>query len=351
MRRLERSVGTLCLVMSRPRKPPSIREVAARAGVSHQTVSRALNDHPSMRPETRARVLAAIEELQYRPNGVARALATRRTRRIGVVVDNPVEYGPNSTLRALESAAQRAGYAVIAITIDEERAVSPHQAVEHLVAQGVDALCAVAPRASSVDLLRQLTFEQPTLVVSAAPESELLTVSIDQRLGAEIAVRHLVELGHREIMHVAGPLDWIDAQGRMRGWRAEMERAGLPLREPVTGDWSADYGYDFARRFTDVPDFTAVFAANDQMALGILHGFAEGGIRVPDDVSVIGFDDLPEARHFLPPLSTIRQDFRSLAKRAVALLLAVLEGGGVENHSTIVPELVARASTAPPRSA
>jgi DNA-binding LacI/PurR family transcriptional regulator len=317
--------------------------------VSHQTVSRVLNGHPSIRPATRARVLAAIEELNYRPSGAARALATRRSRRIGVVVDTAIEYGPNSTLRAVEAAAQQAGYAATAIAIDEDRAVSPHDAVEHLMGQGVDALCVIAPRESSVDVLRELTADVPTLVVKATPEPAFLTVAVDQELGATLAVRHLIELGHRKILHVAGPLDWLDARGRVRGWHVEMARGGLVEHDPVVGDWTSDFGYEFARQFTDMPDFTAIFAANDQLALGIIHGFAERGIRVPDDVSVIGFDDLPDARHFLPPLSTVRQDFRALGERAVSELLAVLAGGQPEAHSLIAPELVVRESTARPR--
>jgi DNA-binding LacI/PurR family transcriptional regulator len=331
------------------RRQPSIRSVAAVAGVSHQTVSRVLNGHPSIRPATRARVLEVIEELNYRPNGVARALATRKSRRIGVLVDSPVEYGPNSTLRAVESAARLAGYSVSAITIDEDRSLSPQPALEHLVSQGIDALCVVAPRSSSVVLVRELSSDVPTLVVKAAADPTFLTASVDQELGAAMAVRHLVDLGHREIMHLAGPLDWLDAAGRLRGWHREIRRAGLTERDAVEGDWTSDFGYAFGRSFDRPPDFTALFAANDQMALGVIHGFSERGIRVPDDVSVIGFDDVPDARHFLPPLSTIRQDFRALGERAVQMLLAALEGRDIERRSVTPPELIVRESTAAPR--
>lgn len=335
--------------MGAVRKQVSIRHVAARAGVSHQTVSRVLNGHPSIRPATRDRVLAAIAELDYRPSGAARALATRRSRRIGVMVDAAIEYGPTSTLRAVEAAAHHAGYAAAAIAIDEDRSVSPHDAVEHLLGQGVDALCVIAPRSTSVDVLRELTTDLPTLVVKATADPAFLTVSVDQELGAALAVRHLIELGHRRIVHVAGPLDWLDARGRVNGWQAEMERHGLEVRPPEVGDWTSEFGYQLARRWGPTPDFTAVFAANDQLALGIVHGFAEVGVRVPDDVSVVGFDDLPDACHFLPPLTTVRQDFRTLGERAVAELLAVLAGGQPEAHSLIAPELVVRSSTAAPR--
>ncbi|MDY7099800.1 MAG: LacI family DNA-binding transcriptional regulator [Actinomycetota bacterium] len=328
----------------------NMRQVAALAGVSHQTVSRVINGHPNIAPQTRARVLEVIEQVNYRPNSAARALATNKSNRIGVLVDSAVQYGPNSTLRAIEDAARKVGYAVSSVAIDEDRALGPSVAVEHLVDQGVDALCAIAPRSSSVDLLRELSGGLPTLVVKATPDPSFLTVSVDQQLGAALAVQHLVDLGHREILHLAGPLDWLDAKGRAEGWHAEMSRAGLGERPIVEGDWSSDFGYQWAC-FSDLPpEVTAVFAGNDQMALGVVHGLSERGVRVPDDVSVVGFDDLPDAAHFLPPLTTVRQDFHALGVLGVETLLAVLEGRDTPRRSLIAPELVVRRSTAPPRS-
>jgi DNA-binding LacI/PurR family transcriptional regulator len=328
----------------------SMRDVAVLAGVSHQTVSRVLNNHPSIRPATRERVLQVIDEVNYRPNNAARALATRKSNRIGVLVDNPTEFGPSATLRAVEEAARSAGYTVSAVTVDESRALSPHSAVEHLIAQGVDALCIVTPRASSVDLLREHLAGIPTLVVKAEPEESFLTASIDQRLGAILAVDHLVSLGHREILHVAGPLDWFDARGREQGWFDRMQELKLPSRPIVIGDWTSDFGYAFAKSITSIPDFTAVFAANDQMALGVIHGLVSNGIRVPEDISVVGFDDLSDARHFLPPLTTIRQNFEALGRRSVEMLLAELDGRDSPHRTLIEPELVVRESTATPRS-
>jgi DNA-binding LacI/PurR family transcriptional regulator len=326
-----------------------MRLVASLAGVSHQTVSRVLNGHPNIRRETRDRVLEVIEAVDYRPNRAAKALATRKYSRIGVLVDSAVQYGPNSTLRAIEAAARETGYTVSSITVAEDRAVSAKVAVDHLMDQGVDALCVVAPRSSSVDLLRELSPGIPTLVVKATPDKTFLTASVDQQLGASLAVQHLIGLGHREILHLAGPLDWLDAKGRERGWRAEMQAAGLRERPIVVGDWTSDAGYELGRSFDAVPDFTAVFAGNDQMALGLVHGLSERGIRVPEDVSVIGFDDLPDARHFLPPLTTVRQDFHALGGRSVEALLAVLEGRDMPRRSLIAPELVVRQSSARPR--
>ena len=330
-------------------RKPSMRQVASLAGVSHQTVSRVINGHPNIRSDTRDRVLAVIESLNYRPNSAARALASRRSSRIGVLVDSAMQYGPNSTLRAVEDVARGMGYSVSSITVSEDRAISAHAAAEHLMSQGIDALCVIAPRSSSVDLLRELSHGLPTLVVKAEPDETFLTVSVDQRLGATLAVDHLIGLGHRDILHVAGPLDWLDARGRERGWRERMGREGLSVREPVIGDWTADFGYTFARSLGGKPEFTAIFAANDQMALGILHGLNASGVRIPGDVSVVGFDDIPEARHFLPPLTTVRQDFQALGRRSIESLLAVVQGREAPVWSLITPELVIRESTAPPR--
>jgi len=329
-----------------PDARPNIRSVAEAAGVSHQTVSRVLNGHPSIRPETRARVLEVIESVGYRRSGAAVALATRRTRRLGVLVDSAFEYGPNATLHAVEQAARAAGYGVVAAEVDEQRSVSAHDAVEHLIGQGVDALCVVAPRSTSVDLLREAATGLPTLVVKPGGDDTFLTLSVDQRRGAELAVQHLIDLGHRDILHVAGPADWLDARERERGWRDRLAAAGLAVREPLVAGWTADDGYAAARSL-DL-DATAVFAANDRLALGVVHGLADAGIRVPDQVSVIGFDDVPDARHFLPPLTTVRQDFGALGTRAVATLLAALEGAAVQ-HEPIVPELVVRSTTARPQ--
>lgn len=324
-----------------------MREVAALAGVSHQTVSRVINGHANIRPQTRERVLRVIEEVGYRPNSAARALATRRTKRIGVVVDSAIKFGPNATLRGVEESARAAGYSVSSVTVGEDRSVSANAAVDHLLAQGIDAVCIIAPRSSSVDLIRTRISTLPAIAVTSNPETELLTASVDQLLGAKLAVEHLVGLGHRDIAHVAGPMDWLDAQGRARGWRAVLDDAGLTVRDPLVGDWTADSGYALATSAEWPTSVTAVFCANDQMALGLLHGLAEKGVRVPDDISIVGFDDLPEARHFTPPLTTVRQDFHRLGQRTVDALVAAIEGREAPQRTLIDPELVVRNSTAP----
>ena len=326
---------------------PNIRQVATLAGVSHMTVSRVLNNYPSITPATRERVLEAMRQLNYRPNAAARALATSKTHRIGVVVDSVSEYGPRSTLRGIEDAAQDRGYTVSSIAVSEDRAVTAHDALESLLGVGIDALCLITPRTSSIDLLREVSSGVPSLVVKAEPEDDFFTVAVDQAMGTALAAQHLIDLGHREIVHLAGPLDWLDARARDREWHAQLELAGLPARPSISGDWTSDSGYAFGRD-TEL-DFSAVFAANDQMALGVIHAFHERGIRVPEDVSVVGFDDLPDASHFLPPLTTVRQDFHALGTLSVATLLTELESDDVPRRTLLEPELIVRASTSPPR--
>ncbi len=328
---------------------PSIYDVAKQAGVSHMTVSRVLNGHPNIRDSTRERVLQAIDDMNYTRSSIARALATRRAMRIGVLVDSPTQWGPNSTLRAFESAARDAGYAISAFSISDDEESQIDTGVVDLVTQGVDALCVIAPRASSLDLLHKQSTGLPTLVIKAEPDAEMHTVAVDQRAGATAAVTHLIELGHRSIAHLAGPLDWFDARAREQGWRDALSAAALPIAPPVVGDWTSDCGYTFGKTY-DFAETTAVFAANDQMALGLVHGLSERGIRVPEDVSVVGFDDLPDARHFLPPLTTVRQDFAALGALTLQLIIAAIEGEEWVEHDRIEPLLVVRSSTAAPRS-
>lgn len=333
----------------KPRKP-SMYDVADLAGVSHQTVSRVINGHPNIREATRQKVLAAIDQVQYTPSSIARALATNRTMQIGVLVDSPVHYGPNSTVRAIEAAGRTAGYSVSSISVSDQPELGLDPSVSHLLAQGVDALCAIAPRVSSIAALRELSVEVPTLAVKAEPDDRLLTVAVDQRAGAALAMRHLIELGHRRIAHVAGPSDWIEAQARRETWHEELVAAGLPVQPCVEGDWTADFGYAAGLDPSTLGEATAVFVANDQMSFGLMHGLRDRGLRIPEDVSVVGFDDVPDARHFYPPLTTVRQDFRALGELCMAILLAAMEGTEPPSRNLIAPEFIVRGSTAPPRA-
>jgi DNA-binding LacI/PurR family transcriptional regulator len=330
---------------------PNIRQVAQLAGVSHMTVSRVLNDHPNIREATRRRVQEAIDELGYRPSMTARALATQRSRRIGVLVESAATHGPTSTLNAVEAAARASGYDVSSIPLRAGEKISPAEAVDHLVALGIDALCVVAPRSSSIAELRRIAVGVPVLVVKPDKDPTFLTVSVDQQAGTALAVDHLVSLGHRDILHLAGPLDWLDARTRERAFHSRAKSWGLRERPIVVGDWTADFAYEFARGIRELPDYTAVFVANDDMAVGLVHGLEERGFSVPDDLSIVGFDDVPLARHVIPPLTTVRQNFDALGVAVVDVLRAAIEEREIPYVTRIPAELVPRASSAAPRKA
>lgn len=328
-----------------PGGKPSIYDVASLAGVSHQTVSRVINGHPNIKASTRERVLAAMAEIDYTPSSIARALATNRSRRIGVIVDSPLEFGPGSTMRGIEQAAVAAGYAVAAATVNGDM----EAAYEHLRLQGVEALCVIAPRYSTIPALREFGRDLPTILLKAEPEDDLLTAAVDQYAGAVHAVDHLLELGHRHILHLAGPADWADARVRARAFSDRLGAEGLPLRPELSGDWSSDSGYELGRTAAEFDEVTAAFVGNDQMALGLIHGLGTRGIRVPEDISVVGFDDVPDARHFQPPLTTVRQDFAELGRLSIRTLLARLEGDPGAASAMLEPQLIVRESTARPR--
>lgn len=325
-------------------------DVAAVAGVSHQTVSRVLNDHPNVRPETRRRVIEAIAELGYRRNTAARTLVTRRSGTIGVLTSGSALFGPTSTLIAVEGAARDAGLFVSVATVLRWDAAGVQRALEHFMSQGVDGAVVIAAHDDAVRAVQ--AFDAPVPVVMVGPRdlpdgSTMHTVAVDQYAGARMATRHLVELGHRDVVHLAGPQDWIDARARVQGWRDELASHGVAVREPLEGDWSAATGYAVGRRLAAEGLPTAVFAANDQLALGLLHAFAEARVRVPRDVSVVGFDDVDGSAHFFPPLTTVRQEFAGLGRRCMELLLAAIAGEDVE-PDVIAPRLVVRASSGAP---
>jgi DNA-binding LacI/PurR family transcriptional regulator len=325
-------------------------DVAARAGVSHQTVSRVLNDSPLVREETRARVLAAIGELGYRRNNAARMLVTNRSGRIGMVAAHLGLHGPSMTALAVQEAAHAAGYDVALVGLSEMSVDSLDTAVERLLDQGVEAMVVAVAHRDAKLLTRSLRLPIPVVLVEGVTHGQAMAAGIDQVAGAALATDHLLDLGHARVAHVTGPDDWIEAAQRRAGWlRAHEERERLPGPE-LTGDWSAASGYRAGLRIADDPGITAVFAANDLMALGVLHALLELGRAVPGEVSVVGFDDVPAAAHFWPPLTTVSQDFGELGRRAVDLALRALAGEDAPSAELIAPTLIVRDSSAPPVS-
>lgn len=328
-------------------KAATIFDVARLAGVSHQTVSRVLNNLPNVRPATRERVDRAIKQLRYIPSPAARALVTRRSRTIGLITTGAPEFGPSTTAGYFNEAAREERYAVIMASLLQADPAALRQAAEVLVRQNVEAIVLITSNRSTLGVLQGMELGVPFLGV-VSQGAGLHRVSLDQYQGARRAVRYLIELGHTDIRHVAGPVDSMDALERIRGWRDALGENGLVAHEPMIGDWSAASGYEAGRRLLAESAFTAAFCGNDQMALGLIHALTEANRAVPAEVSVIGFDDIPEAAHFSPPLTTMHQDFAQLGRDAMEVVLAVLSDEQAPNPLLRVPQLVVRASTAPP---
>ncbi|MDN8547716.1 LacI family DNA-binding transcriptional regulator [Microbacterium sp. NM3R9] len=317
-----------------------VRDVAAAAGVSTQTVSRVLNDHPHIRPETRDRVVAAMAELGYRVNNAARSLGTATTRTIGVLASDIDLFGPAAGIAALERAARAAGRWTATAYADGVDAASVAEAAEHLLAQGVDGIVLVAPHTTAIEALDLARSGVPIVSLpgdASAPAQR-------QAEGAALGVDHLVELGHRRIGQVSGPSEWLEAIARDRGAADALARHDLTAAGGWAGDWSAGSGAALAApiadalRGTDPP--TAFVVANDQMALGLISGLDALGVSVPRDVSVVGFDDHPDAAFYRPALTTVRLDIAGEARRCVAVLLGEPHPAAPEP-----PRLVVRAST------
>ncbi|MFG2572324.1 substrate-binding domain-containing protein [Streptomyces sp. NPDC048481] len=304
-----------------PARHPARPDVAKLAGVSKQTVSRVLHDHPAVRAETREAVRTAMRTLGYRLSSSARSLASGRTRLLGVISFDAARYGPASTLTAISTAAQEAGYLVSSIALDTADRDTVVQAADRLSAEGADGVIAIAPQVRVARALAEARPDTPLVVMDNDLGDGTPTVTSDARAGARKATRHLLSLGHPTVRHLAGPAGWSSADRRARSWHDTLKAAGAEIHAPLFGDWSADSGYDLGRALAEDPAVTAVFASNDQMALGLLRALHEAGRRVPEDVSVVGYDDIPEAAHFLPPLTTVRTAFTDIGTIALRTLL------------------------------
>lgn len=328
-------------------------DVAAAAGVSHQTVSRVINGKGFVAQDTRERVLKAIDQLGYRPNSMARALVTRRSGIIGVVTSTSVHYGPSSALLSVELAARERGYFTGVAPIQEYTGTAFRTALDHFLGLNAEGIVIIAPFEDAARDFAEIDVPVPVVAITSArlgDVSGVISVSVDQAAGARQAVRHLIDLGHRDIAHVRGPRNWFEAQSREAAWRLELSRAGLPVREPLGGEWSASAGYEAGLALADsdaVP--TAVFAANDELALGVIRAFRERGVGVPGDVSVVGFDDSPSTAYFIPALTSVRQDFDALGHEVMRVMAEAIAGGTPERSVALPASLVVRESTAAPR--
>jgi len=337
---VERSSGTP------QQKPATIYDVAQAAGVSHQTVSRFLKGFEGIRPETREKVERALGELDYRPNLTARSLKSGRSHRIGALTHDLSQVGPSRVAEGASAAAREAGYVLDFISLDVRNPRAIEESVEMLTQHDLAGVLALSNTDEMTRAFGTTEFRVPAFIHTEADDAVTGHPTDLNGVGIPALIDHLVGLGHRTLLHIAGPRNWSASRNRILAYEAGVEAAGVASAGILAGDWSARSGYEAVRSRADL-DATAILAANDQMALGAMLALKERGLRVPDDVSVVGIDDIPEAAYYDPPLTTVRIDSDSRGRQTLLTLLAQIEGTDVRPIDVPPPELVVRRSSGP----
>lgn len=330
-----------------PVRAPAITDVARLAGVSVPTVSRVITGSTPVRPEKRERVLAAISQLGYRPNGAARALVAGRQAAIAVLTGGTNRYGYASTLQGIEEAARLAGFIAMITVIESDHPEIVRASVDLALAHPVAGVIVVKFDPASSAALHMLPPSPPVVAAAGGRSRGVPHAVLDDTAAAVQATEYLLSLGHRTVHHVAIPAAGRRS-GRAVGWRKALERAGAPVPELLQCDWDPHQGYRLGLRLADRDDATAVLCGNDELALGVMRGLYERGRRVPEDVSVVGFDGHPLGALSVPALTTVEQDFVGLGRRAFDLLAGLLDNRHAPRGSVATPRLVVRESTAPP---
>ena len=329
------------------RRRMTIKEVARAAGVSAQTVSRVVNNRPDVAPETYERVQRIIADTGYAPNMLARSLIQGRSHILGVVAYGLEYFGPSRTLTGIEEQAAEMGYATSLNLIHQPETADVDEVINGLIGRQVDGIIWAIPevganRAWSHE--RRLDLPVPvTLVGGMAGQASLPSIGIDNRAIGRIATEHLIAGGARHIAIVAGPLQWWEAQERLEGWRETLDAHGFGERDRaiVEGDWGAASGERALETLiAELPGVDAIFASNDQMAIGVLHGAHRMGRRVPDDLAVVGADDIPESSHFWPSLTTVHQPLRSAGALAVVQIDGTIREEGRRRERDVAPPAV-----------
>ncbi len=314
-------------------KRPTIKEVAKVAGVSTQTVSRVINERPDVAPETRERILITISELGYQPSALARSLIQQRSYTLGAVTAGLKHIGPSRTLNGITSAAEEAGYSLLLKELPRYDAEDVVPIFQALFSRHVDGIIWAVPEVGEnrnwVDQ-QSLDLKIPIVYLAMEPKENISTVAIDNYRGGRLAMSHLFEQGYRHVGHISGPLDWWEARQRMASWKEALNESGLKAEDAywVEGNWSpASGGLAIEKLFNQYPEMDAVFVANDQMALAVIQAACQRGLRIPDDLGVVGFDNIPESAFFYPPLTTIQQDNQAVGKVAVEETIKMIEAG------------------------
>lgn len=341
----------------RTRRHVTIREVAERAGVSAQTVSRVLNGRPDVSRETRTRVQQMMAEMGYAPNVIARNLSRGRSYTLGVVTAGLKFIGPSRTLNAITRQAEDEGYTLLLKELPSFATDHVQPILGSLLSNRVDGIIWAVPEVGrNRDWLADdpLLPPVPILFATMAERRGLASISIDNYLGGRIATEHLLQQGYRHIGHISGPLDWWEARQRKQGWCDALVEAGMQpeARAASEGNWSSASGVAAFRDLLDqYPEMDAVFVANDQMALSVLYVALQEGIRVPQDLGVVGFDNLPESAYYFPPLTSVDQDLHQLGCQAVKEIVRIIEARRREEPASepvpvvLTPQLVIRESS------
>jgi LacI family transcriptional regulator len=329
-----------------PARAATIYDVAAAAGVSHQTVSRYLMGFEGIRPATRERVEIALAQLDYQPNLAARSLKSGRPHRIGALVHDESQTGPSLTAQGAAIQARESGYSLDVISLDAHDHGSIERSLALIAPNSLAGVLALASTDEMVGVFAAARFTVPVYVHSEADDTRLGRTDVS-RVGLPALVRHLRDRGHRRIAHVAGPGNWSAGRNRSRAFTDAMRDLGLTHAGELIGDWSAKSGYDAISRLPALPDATAFVVANDQMAIGVILALKRRGLRVPEDISVVGIDDVPEAAYIDPPLTTLRVDHLARGREAVASLIGRIEETTPRAVPIEMPRVIERESSGP----
>lgn len=335
----------------------TIKEVAAAANVSTQTVSRVINDRPDVSPETRKRVQAVIEQMGYQPSALARSLIRQRSYTVGVVTAGLGYIGPSRTLSGITGAAEAAGYALLLKELSQFDTNNVKYIIQAFLSQHVDGIIWAVPEVGEnrkwVNRF-EMDLEIPIVYLTMEPQQNISVVSINNYLGGRMAMSHLFDQGYRNIAHISGPLDWWEARQRMNAWKDARKEFGLDLHDEswIEGNWSLSSGaHAVDQLLKKYPEMDSIFVGNDQMALSVMQIARERGLRIPEDLGIVGFDNIPESAYFWPPLTTVQQDLDSLGRIALEETIKIVEAGWQEEEPNepksimLSPTLVVRQSS------
>lgn len=335
----------------------TIKEVASAAGVSTQTVSRVINNRPDVSPETRRRVQSIIDRMGYQPSALARSLIRQRSYTLGVVTAGLVYIGPSRTLSGITRAAEVAGYSLLLKELPHFDTNNIAPIFQTLLSRHVDGIIWAVPEVGEnrnwVNKL-SLDLEVPVVYLAMKAQEKICVVSINNYLGGQLAMSHLIEQGYQQIGHISGPLDWWEARERKAAWEDTLEESGRSARDEhwVEGNWSSSSGSQAIEKlFLQYPEMDAVFVANDQMALSVMQYACRVGVHVPNGLGIVGFDDIAESAYFWPPLTTVQQDQKNVGEVAVEEIIKQIEAGWHEQEPVkpksimLAPTLVVRQSS------